>query len=92
MDFIQEAKMNINLVIQGTIEILLAVLSGILIYFSSLKAFAFFTKGIDEEKEFKGNNIAASILISAFLFGIMLLIQRINQPFNGKFKLCFKRR
>ena len=72
--------MNFSLIIQGIIEILLAILSGILIYFFSLKAFAFFTKGIDEEKEFKNNNVATSILISSFLFGIMLLIKESIDP------------
>ena len=72
--------MNFNLVIQGIIEIILAVLSGILIYFASLKAFALFTKGIDEEKEFKENNVAVSILISSFVFGIMLLIKESIGP------------
>ena len=72
--------MNINLFIQGIIELVLAILSGILIYFASMKAFSFFTKGIDEEKEFKNNNTAVSILISAFIFGIMLLIKESISP------------
>ncbi len=72
--------MNYHLIILGLIEIILSALSGILIYFISLKIFSFLTKDINETKELKNNNIAVSILVSSFLFCIMLLIKESIGP------------
>ena len=72
--------MNIHLIILGLIEIFISALSGVLIYFISLKIFTFLTKDIDETKELKNNNIAVSILVSSFLFCIMLLIKASIGP------------
>ena len=72
--------MNIHLTILGLIEILISALSGILIYFISLKIFTFLTKDINETQELKKNNIAVSILVSSFLFCIMLLIKTSIGP------------
>jgi uncharacterized membrane protein YjfL (UPF0719 family) len=72
--------MNFHLIILGLIEILVSALSGIIIYFISLKIFTFLTKDIDETKELKNNNIAVSILVSSFLFCIMLLIKASIGP------------
>lgn len=72
--------MNIHLIILGLIEILISALSGIFIYFISLKIFTFLTKDINETQELKNNNIAVSILVSSFLFSIMLLIKASIGP------------
>jgi uncharacterized membrane protein YjfL (UPF0719 family) len=72
--------MNFHLIIIGFIEIILSALSGILIYFISLKVFSFLTKDINETEELKNNNIAVSILVSSFLFCIMLLIKESIGP------------
>lgn len=72
--------MNYHLIILGLIEIILSVLSGVLIYFISLKVFSLLTKDINEAKEIKNNNIAVSILVSSFLFCIMLLIKESIGP------------
>ena len=72
--------MNIHLIILGLIEIVISALSGVLIYFISLKIFTFLTKDINETEELKNNNIAVSILVSSFLFCIMLLIKASIGP------------
>ncbi len=76
----EDKKMNIHLLIQGLLEIILSLLSGILIYFTSFKAFALATRDIRQNEEIKNNNIAVSILVSSFVFGVMLLIRASIGP------------
>lgn len=68
------------MVLQGAIELILALLSGLFIFFMSFKVFSLITREINEIQELKKNNIAVSILGSSFLFGIMLLIRTSISP------------
>jgi uncharacterized membrane protein YjfL (UPF0719 family) len=72
--------MNWNLFYSGIIEILLAFLTGLFIFFVSFKVFSFITKDIDELKELKDNNISVAILGVSFIFGIMIIVNEAIGP------------
>lgn len=72
--------MNMQLFIQGLLEIGISLLTGLFIFFASFICFNILTKDINEIEELKKNNIAISILISSFIFGIMLLIRTVIEP------------
>jgi uncharacterized membrane protein YjfL (UPF0719 family) len=72
--------MNLHLLIQGIVEIVLSFITGLLIFFLSFKFFTFLTRDIDELAEIKKNNAGIAILISAFVFGIMLLVKAAIGP------------
>ncbi|MCK4797933.1 MAG: DUF350 domain-containing protein, partial [Spirochaetes bacterium] len=71
---------NIQLVLQGLIEIGLSFLTGLLIFFISFKVFTVLTRDIDELAELKKNNSAIAILVASFIFGIMLLVKAAIGP------------
>lgn len=68
------------LLIQGAIELLLSVLTGLFIFIISFKIFSLLTRDIDEIKELKKNNIAVAILTAVFILGIMLLVKSAIEP------------
>ncbi len=72
--------MNVQLFIQGIIEIGISLLTGLFIFFTSFITFNILTRDINEIEELKKNNIAISILVSSFIFGIMLLIKIVIVP------------
>jgi len=67
--------MNITLVIPGLIEISISIIATLFIFLLSFKIFSLLTRKIDETKEILNNNIAISIVVASFIFGIMLLIR-----------------
>jgi uncharacterized membrane protein YjfL (UPF0719 family) len=72
--------MNFQLFIQGLIEIILSLFTGLLVFFISFKVFNILTRDIEEIEELKKNNIAVAILVSSFIFGIMLLVKTVISP------------
>src|SRR4030042_3924208 len=75
-----ETGMNLQLFIQGVIEIGISLLTGLFIFFTSFKIYNILTRDINEIEELKKNNIAISILVSSFIFGIMLLVKTVIVP------------
>jgi uncharacterized membrane protein YjfL (UPF0719 family) len=78
--------MNYQLFLQGIIEILISLITGLLVFFISFKVFNILTKDIDEIQEIKKNNIAIAILVSSFIFGIMLLVKIVIVPTTDSIK------
>ena len=72
--------MNLNLFYQGLIELGLSLLTGFFVYFVSFKVFIILTKDIDELEELKRDNIAVAVLISSFIFGIMIILKAVISP------------
>ncbi|HOJ64168.1 MAG TPA: DUF350 domain-containing protein [Spirochaetota bacterium] len=72
--------MNLVLLSQGLIELIISVIFGLSMFFLSFKVFSLLTKNIDEAKEISNNNVAVSILVASFIFGIMLLIKSSIGP------------
>ena len=81
--------MNFQLFFQGIIEIVLSLFTGLLVFFISFKVFNILTKDIDEIQEIKKNNIAIAILVSSFIFGIMLLVRSVIIPATDTLKILF---
>jgi len=72
--------MNLILVMQGSIEIVISILTSIFIFLMSFKVFSLLTRDIDEMYEIKQNNISVSLLGISFVFGIMLLVKTAIGP------------
>jgi uncharacterized membrane protein YjfL (UPF0719 family) len=68
--------MNTTVLIKGLIELGIAFLASIFIFFISFKFFTIVTRKIDDVEEIFKNNIAVALLAGAFLFGIMICIQQ----------------
>ena len=81
--------MNFQLFFQGIIEIILSLFTGLFVFFISFKVFNVLTQDIDEIEELKKNNIALAILVSSFIFGIMLLIKIVIIPATDTLKFIF---
>lgn len=82
--------MNLSVFIQGIIEIILSLFTGLLIFFLSFTFFSLLTKNIDKNEELKKNNIAIAIFISAFVFGIMLIVKNAISPSLDTIKIVFE--
>ncbi len=72
--------MNLQSILQGSIEIILSLITGLLIFFGSFKIFTILTKNIDEIDQLKKNNLAVAILVASFVFGVMLLVKTSIGP------------
>ncbi|MCG8572496.1 MAG: DUF350 domain-containing protein [Spirochaetes bacterium] len=72
--------MNNILILQGLIEIVLSVLSGLLIFLLSFRFFDLITRDIDEVEQLKNNNTAVALFIAAFIFGILLIVKSTVDP------------
>ncbi len=72
--------MEYKLLLQGSIEILISLVTGLLVFFISFKVFTMLTRDIDEIEELKKNNIAVGLFVAAFVFGIMLLVRSSIAP------------
>lgn len=68
------------MLLQGTIDIVVSLVTGLLIFFISFKVFTVLTRDIDEIDQLKKNNIAVALLVSAFVFGVMLLVKSSIVP------------
>lgn len=71
---------NLQVFLEGASRLVLSVIGGCLLFFLGFKTFSLLTRDIDEIEELKSNNLAVSILASAFIFSIMLLIRAAIQP------------
>lgn len=67
--------MDLILLITGFLQIVLSLIIGIFLIYSASKIFRRLIKGINENEEFKNNNIAVSILNSAILLSIILIVR-----------------
>ncbi|OHD18397.1 MAG: hypothetical protein A2086_05870 [Spirochaetes bacterium GWD1_27_9] len=72
--------MNLMLFLQGLIQIVLSLITGVFIFFMSFKVFSLVTRDIDELAELKSNNIAVSIVGTSFVFAIMLIVKTAISP------------
>ena len=66
--------------LQGVIEVSISLVTGLLIFFTSFKVFTILTRDIDEVEQLKKNNIAVALLVSSFVFGIMLMVKSSIAP------------
>jgi uncharacterized membrane protein YjfL (UPF0719 family) len=66
--------MNLDLILQGVIEVAVSLVTGFLVFFLSFKMFMLFTRKINEVEELNKNNIAVAIVMIAFIFGVMLIV------------------
>ncbi len=67
--------MNMTVLIKGLIELGIAFIASLFIYFISFKFFTLVTRKIDDVEEIFKNNVAVALLAVSFLFGIMICIQ-----------------
>lgn len=81
--------MNIYMFLQGVVELILSLVSGIFIFFMSFKVFSLVTRDIDELQELQKNNVAVAILGASFIFGIMLLVKAALTPAMDTFTFIF---
>lgn len=73
---------NLSVFLDGLIQLGISIIGTIFIFFLSFKIFNLLTKDIDEIKELKSNSLAISILMSSFIFCIMLIINAAIIPAN----------
>jgi uncharacterized membrane protein YjfL (UPF0719 family) len=78
----KEPIINFSNLIQGSVELGISFFAVIFIYFFGFKIFNFLTKKMDEVKELKANNIAVSIILSSFIFSMMLMVKSGIDPAN----------
>ena len=71
---------NGKLLIEGILELPLWLLAVLFVFVIGYKIVPIITKEIDEDAEIKKNNIAVGLLVSSFIFGIMLLIKAALDP------------
>ncbi len=81
-----------NLLLAGSIQAVISLFGVIFILFISLKTFDLLTKNIDESAELKSNNFAVSVLMSAFLFSMMLIMQGPISSANGTLLLSLQQK
>jgi uncharacterized membrane protein YjfL (UPF0719 family) len=79
---IKEHLINMNIFLQGLIELGLSIIGVLFVFFVSFKIFQVLTRNIDEMAEIKKNNIAVGILNASFVFSIMLVIKAALIPAN----------
>lgn len=79
---VSEHIINMSIFLQGLIELGITLFGSIFIFFLSFKLFSIFTKKINEIQELKNDNLAASILLSSFIFSIMILVSSAMEPAN----------
>ena len=73
------------------IELIIAIIAAVIIYFLTLRVInIFLKKNINEEEELKKNNIAVSIMVSSFIFAMMLLIKAAVEPAYNVFENAFE--
>ena len=75
-------SINLSVFLDGLIQLGISIVGIIFVFFLSFKIFNLLTKDIDEIKELKNNSLAIAILMSAFIFGIMLIIKAAITPAN----------
>ncbi len=75
-----EPILNVSNIIQGCIELAVSFFAVIFIFYFGFKIFSLLTKKINEVAELKDNNFAISILMSSFIFSMMLLINACIEP------------
>jgi len=75
-----EPFLNTEIILRGLIETGISFFAVIFIFLVGFKIFDFLTSKIDETEELKSNNIAVSILISSFIFSMMIMIKSSINP------------
>lgn len=76
----------------GLIQLAISFFAVIFIFFVSFVVFNILTKKIDEEEELKANNFAVSILLSSFIFSMMLLITSALAPANQNLLIAIQQK
>jgi uncharacterized membrane protein YjfL (UPF0719 family) len=79
---INEHLLNMNILLEGIVELGVSLLGSIFVFFAGFKLFSLFTKKLNETNELKKNNIAVSILLSSFILSIMILTKATLIPAN----------
>ena len=79
---VSNTLINMPVFLQGLIELGISLIGTIFVFFLSFKMFSLLTKKINEVEELKNNNLAISILMCSFIFGIMILIRAAVAPAN----------
>ena len=82
---------NLDPILQGLIELGISFFAVIFIFFTGFKIFDFLTRKIDEIAELKSNNIAISVLISSFIFSMMILIKSSIKPSIDTFETLLEK-
>ena len=77
---LRQPFVNMDVLLEGLIELGISIIAAIFIFFFAFKVFSVLTKKIDEIEELKSNNIAIAILVSPFIFAMMLLIKAALVP------------
>ncbi|MBN2444153.1 MAG: DUF350 domain-containing protein [Spirochaetales bacterium] len=71
---------NGKLMVEGLLELPIWLLAVVFVFIIGYKIVPLLTKDIDEDAEIKNNNIAVALLVSSFIFGIMILINAALDP------------
>lgn len=72
--------MNAKLILEGLIELGVSLLTGFLVFFSSLKIFMLLTRSLEEETELKKNNTAVALVLGAFVLALVLIVSSAVAP------------
>ncbi|MBN1409655.1 MAG: DUF350 domain-containing protein [Spirochaetales bacterium] len=72
--------MDFDIIMLGIIELAISLITGFLVFFLSFRLFMLFTKKLNEVEELNKNNIAVAIVMIAFIFGIMLIVNTAVAP------------
>ncbi len=71
---------NTGVFIEGLIGTGIAIIGSIFIFFISFKFFTYITKNAGNLNELKKNNNSIAILISGFIFGVMIIVKASISP------------
>ncbi len=75
-----EPIINTGIFIEGLISTGLAIFGSIMIFYLSFKFFTFLTKNAGDLSELKKNNNSIAVLISGFIFSIMIIVRAAIAP------------
>jgi uncharacterized membrane protein YjfL (UPF0719 family) len=83
--------MNGMLILEGTIEVVLSLITGFIVFFVSLKIFMLLTRKLDETEELKKNNLAVAVVLSAFVLALVLIVNSSVSPAMDTLRNLFEK-